>query len=154
MPIPLEIALLKGFGPLFFGQTAEEAIALFGQPEETQTLSDDILNTSTYVMHYWGRGFSLFFDTQHNKTFNDVEVDNKEVLLFKQKVFTLNEKQLIDLLAQNGYKLSETENQEWGEKRLSFDEAGLDCYFENGKLSSINFGILNLNDESFRYFPN
>jgi len=154
MPIPLEIALLKGFGPLFFGQTTEEAIALFGEPEEVQTLSDEILNSSTYVMHYWGRGFSLFFDLQANKTFNCVEVDNKEVMLFKQKVFILPEKELISLMDKNGYTLSETENQEWGEKRLSFDDAGLDCYYENGKLSSINFGVLNIGDDNFRYFPN
>ena len=153
MNLSFEIHLLKGFGTFNFGQTAEEALTLFGPPEETQTLDDDILNTSSYVMHYWSFGVSLFFDNLKNKTFTSVEIDNAGTLLFGQKIFLLNEKMLIDLMKQNGHKISETEQHTWGEKRLSFDEVALDCYYENNKLSSVNFGVLNLG-ENFSYFPN
>ena len=153
MNFNFEIHLLKGFGEFNFGQTAEEAFKLFGEPEETQTLEDDILKTSSYVMHYWSFGVSLFFDNNKNKTFTSIEIDNQGTVLFGQKIFTINEKALIELMKQNGQTLSETEQHTWGEKRLSFDEAGLDCYFENNKLSSINFGILNPGD-NFSYFPN
>ncbi|MGZ3884700.1 MAG: hypothetical protein ACXVP0_17640 [Bacteroidia bacterium] len=148
-----EIHLLKGFGTFNFGQTADEALKLFGPPEETQTLEDDILKTSSYVMHYWTLGVSLFFDNLKNKTFSSVEVDNPETILFGKNIFELNEKQLGELMKQNGYALSETEQHTWGEKRLSFDDVCLDCYFENGRLSSINFGVLNSPD-TFSYFPN
>src|SRR5437773_93518 len=153
MTLVPEIYLLKGFALLNFGQTVPEALALFGEPEESQTLEDNILNTSTFVIHYWSKGFSLFFDDKNKKIFNSVEADNKDCLLFKQKIFSLDEKKLVGLMKENGYKLSETETHEWGEKRLSFDEAGLDCYFENGKLTSVNFGILGF-DSNFTYFPN
>lgn len=148
-----EIKLLRGFCNLNFGQSVTEAEQLFGAPEESVVLEDDILNASSYVMHYWDQGFSLFFDNHKNKVFNSVEVDNPETLLFNEKVFTLKENQLIALLKLNGYPLTDTEHHEWGEKRISFDDANLDCYFENGRLVSINFGVSEIAN-NFVFSPN
>ncbi|MCD6017758.1 MAG: hypothetical protein K0S53_879 [Bacteroidetes bacterium] len=148
-----QINLLKGFCTLNFGVSSVDAELVFGKPEEMQVLDDPILETSCTVYHYWDSGFSLFFDNKNAMKFGSVEVDNKDTLLFGQKLFSLNEKQLTDLMKEHKYELSDTERQEWGEKRLSFDEAGLDCYFENGKLTSINFGVI---DEpgTFEFLPN
>lgn len=148
-----EIKLLKGFCNLSFGENADTIKKIFGDPEEIQELTDDILNTSSTVFHYWDMGFSLFFDNHKNSSFTSVEIDNKDTLLFDTKIFHLKEKEIIELMSKNGYKLSDTENHDWGEKRLSFDEAGLDCYFQNQKLASVNFGIGN-RPEDFYYFPN
>jgi hypothetical protein len=148
-----EIKLLKGFCNLAFGATKEVAKLTFGEPEEVQNLEDDILNNNSLVYHYWEQGYSLFFDMNKNQSFCSVEIDNKETLLFNEPVFTLKEKELIALMERNGYKLSDTEVHNWGEKRVSFDEAGLDCYFENNKLVSVNFGLLD-NDPNFYFFPN
>jgi hypothetical protein len=148
-----QINLLKGFCTLNFGVSSVDAELVFGKPEEMQVLEDPILETSCTVYHYWDSGFSLFFDNKNAMKFGSVEVDNKDTLLFGKKLFFLNEKQLTDLMKEHKYELSDTERQEWGEKRLSFDEAGLDCYFENGKLTSINFGVI---DEpgTFEFLPN
>jgi len=148
-----EIRLLKGFCSLNFGQNPNDTELVFGAPEETQSLTDDILDTSSFVMHYWSKGFSLFFDVNNNQSLHIVEVDNSNTLLFGKQVFSLKEPELIDLLKTNGFKLSDSERHEWGEKRLSFDEAGLDCYYENGKLTTISFSLVQAN-ENFRYFPN
>jgi hypothetical protein len=148
-----EIKLRIGFGDLLFFSTTTEAEKVFGKPEEIQVLDDSILETSCTVYHYWDKGFSLFFDNKNLKKMSSVEVDNRDSLLFNLKIFSLNEKQLIELLNTNGFKLSDTEKQDWGEKRVSFDDAGLDCYFENDKLVSLNFGSI---DETtlFNYSPN
>ncbi|MES2568185.1 MAG: hypothetical protein V4565_15025 [Bacteroidota bacterium] len=145
--------MLKGFCTLNFGVSSVDAELVFGKPEEMQVLDDPILETSCTVYHYWDSGFSLFFDNKNAMKFGSVEVDNKETLLFGQKLFFLNEKQLTELMKVHNYGLSDTEKQDWGEKRLSFDEAGLDCYFENDKLTSINFGVI---DEpgTFEFLPN
>ena len=148
-----EIKLLTGFCSITFGETIENVKKIVGEPEEIQQLTNEILNTSSTVYHYWDLGYSLFFDTTKNNTFCSVELDNKDALLFNTKLFTLKEKEIIQLLKVNGFKLSDTETHEWGEKRLSFDEAGLDCYFENQKLVSVNFGIIDTG-ENFYYFPN
>lgn len=148
-----EINLLKSFCTLPFGSTKDAAVGVFGQPEEIQNLTDDILNNNSMVYHYWNEGYSLFFDTNRDQSFCSVEIDNKEATLFGVRIFLLKEKEIIDLMKQNGYALSDSEVHKWGERRISFDEAGLDCYFENNKLVSVNFGLLET-ENNFYYFPN
>jgi hypothetical protein len=148
-----EIMLLKGFCGISFGESKENIVKIFGEPEEIQNLTDDILNNNSLVYHYWEYGFSLFFDTNAEQAFCNVEIDNRETLLFDVKLFSLREKEIVELMKQNGYELSDSEMHQWGEKRISFDSAGLDCYFENNKLVSVNFGILE-SDNKFYYFPN
>jgi hypothetical protein len=148
-----EIKLLQGFCELQFGASRDEAVAKFGDPEETQDLLDEELNNESLVYHYWNEGYSLFFDKHRDHTFWSVEIDNKETTLFGVKVFTLREKELITLMKDNGYQLSDSEVHQWGEKRVSFDKAGLDCYFENNRLVSINFGVVESNN-TFLFFPN
>lgn len=151
-----EIRPLTGFCSLNFGQTKEEAIALFGPPSEEQTLTDAVFDTSSLVFHYWDLGFSLFFDNLKSQIFASVEIDNPETLLFGIKLFELNENEVTELLKSKGFPLSESEKESWGEKRLSFDDAGLDCYFQNNKLLSVNFGTIETDetDNGFYYFPN
>ena len=148
-----QINLLSGFSNYKFGQNIAEAELLFGKAEETQVLDDPILETSCTVLHYWDLGFSLFFDNKNFKKFSSVEVDNDETTLFSQLIFKLKEIQLIELMKKNNFALTDTEQQEWGEKRISFDEAGLDCYFENGKLVSINFGVID-DINNYAFLPN
>ena len=64
-----EIKLLQGFCSLNFGASQEDAILIFGEPDEIQNINDDILNNSSLVAHYWDLGFSLFFDNHFNKRF-------------------------------------------------------------------------------------
>ena len=153
MKFNAQIFLLKGFSNFNFGQTVADAELFFGKAEETQVLDDDILETSCTVLHYWERGFSLFFDNKNFKKFSSVEVDNEDTLLYGEKIFSLKEQQVVDLMKQNNFTLSDSEQQDWGEKRISFDEAGLDCYFENGRMSSINFGVID-EPNSFGFLPN
>lgn len=135
----IAIYLLKGLAGLKFGETMKRAVSVFGEADECEELFDELLNEKSQVCHYWDKGFSLFFKDNADKTFTCAEVDDRDAVLFGEKVFTLNEKQVIDLLKKNGFILTETEQHAWGEKRLSFDDAFADLYFENGKLVSINF---------------
>lgn len=153
MSVPPEIRLLKGFCTLAFGATKENAVLLFGEPEEIQNLEDDILSNHSLVYHYWDQGYSLFFDVNKNHTFCSVEIDNKDTLLFDTLLFSLKEKEIIALMKQNGFELTDTEVHQWGERRVSFDSACLDCYFENNRLISVNFSSFD-DKPDFRYFPN
>ncbi len=151
--IILEVKPKQGLGPLKFGALLNEAKIIFGEPDETENLLDDILNSNAFIMHYWEKGYSLFFDANSNYAFTSVEIENEETVLFGEAIFDLNETQIIELFDKNGYKLTDSETHNWGEKRISFDDALVDFYFEKGKLISINFGIVN-DDNSFHYFPN
>jgi len=57
-------------------------------------------------------------------------------------IFNFTEKQVIGLFKDKGIYLFEQEYHEWGEKRLSFDEANIDFYFEKNRLVSINYGLI------------
>lgn len=127
-----------GLSSLSFGSSMEDAEILFGKPEDTQ-LIDDLEEFQTTVWHYWENGFTLFFDEQNQQLFNCAEIDNTEAQLWGEKVFNLKEQQIIELFKENGITIYESEFHEWGEKRLSFDEANIDFYFEKNKLISINY---------------
>ncbi|HEY0030795.1 MAG TPA: hypothetical protein VGC65_08565 [Bacteroidia bacterium] len=139
MSLLLEIKPAIGLSNLPFGASMPEAERMFGKAEEAELL-DDIEEYQSTVWHYWENGFSLFFDESEQQVFCCVEIDNSNVLLWGQKIFDLNEKQIIELFNGKGIKEFETELHEWGERRLSFDEANIDFYFEKNKLSSINYG--------------
>jgi hypothetical protein len=150
----LNLFPLKGFNTLLFGCTPKEFTAVYGEPSEIEELKDEVFNDHATVYHYWDLGFSAFFTKKPNETFSSIEIDNKGALMFDKKIFELNEKQVIALFKEQTYKLSESEMHEWGEKRLSFDDAGVDLYFANNKLASINYGSITDVAGPFYYFPN
>jgi hypothetical protein len=139
MNYELEIKPCVGLSTLLFGAKPNEAEECFGSPEDKE-LIDDIEEAKSTVWHYWEQGFSLFFDEGSNNEFCCVEIDNPQTILWGIKIFDLNEKKIIDLFQQNGYTLSDSELHDWGEKRISFDDANIDFYFQKNKLVSINFG--------------
>jgi hypothetical protein len=111
-----QINLLKGFCTLNFGVTVVDAELVFGKPEEIQVLDDPILETSCTVYHYWESGFSLFFDNKNSMKFGSVEVDNEDTLLFNKKIFSLKEQELIDLMKDHKYILTDSEKTRMGRK--------------------------------------
>ncbi len=152
MEVIPEIQLNKGYCGFPFGAHCENAVLHFGAPEEIQELNDELLDNAV-VYHYWSKGFSLFFDPAQNMAFTSVETNNEDTTLFNTNLFTLREKELVTLMQQNGFKMTDSEMHEWGEKRVSFDGAGLDCYFENHRLISINFSYTEISP-AFNYSPN
>lgn len=153
IPLSLEIIPLKGLNILPFGSEMAQAVRILGEPEEMEKLTDDILNSDSEVYHYWNIGLSLFFNKQSGLKLTCIEIDSKDAILWGKKLFTLSEKEIKELFHQNGFEVSETENHEWGETRISFDDALIDLYFENGVLTSANFGYFQ-DDHSYYFFPN
>ena len=138
MLLQLEIKPGIGLSSLTFGASMADAEKVFGANEEVQ-LIDDFEEFKTTVWHYWDNGFTLFFDEQNGQVFNCVEIDNLEAQLWGQTIFDLKEIQIIELFKSKHILTYETEQHEWGEKRLSFDDANIDFYFNNNKLISINY---------------
>jgi hypothetical protein len=135
----LQIKPCIGLATLIFGTTMTDIEMILGKADAIELL-DDIEDCQSTVWHYFEKGFSLFFDENKNQVFCSVEIDNPEVELWGQKVFSLKEKQVIELFKTKAITDYETEVHEWGEKRLSFDSANIDFYFERNKLVSINYG--------------
>jgi hypothetical protein len=149
---PLEIKPRKGINGLHFGTGCTEAEDYFGKPEETEEL-EGVDNSKSLVWHFWEKGFSLFFDSQHGNRFSCVEIDDPESLLWGKKIFLMTEAELKAFFTANGFTQIDTEDHEWGERRVSFDDALIDFYFEKGEMTSINYGIA-FGEEHMLILPN
>jgi hypothetical protein len=138
----LEACLLKSFASLPFGARTTDALKLFGPAEETEEL-EAVDGSKSAVWHYWSKGFTLFFDGPKTDRFCCAEIDNSvDLKMWEIAIFSLNEPQLKQLFVQNGFKELDEERHEWGEKRITFDDAMADFYFENGKMVSVNFSTM------------
>ncbi len=138
----LEIIPRQGVCKLRFGATMMDAQRYFGKPESVEHI-DDIEEYKSIVWHYWQKGFSLFFDDAQQNTFSCVELDDSRTILWNQELFKLGEKEIIKLFKERGFIAIDTEEHEWGEKRVSFDDAMVDLYFEGEVLTSVNCCIPN-----------
>ncbi len=142
-----DILLQDGFGNLRFGASPEEAETCFGKPDETDELEGPD-GSHSLVWHYLDHGFSLFFDRGSRDMFSCVELDAQtKPELWGTPLFSLSEKELKALFKANNYTEIDEERHTWGEKRITFDEAHIDFYFEKGRMVSINFGVMLTGDE-------
>jgi hypothetical protein len=154
MPAPiLEIKPRSGINGLAFGTSTAEAEGQFGKPDETEELEGGT-DANSLVWHFWEKGFSLFFDIQQGKRFSCVEIDHPESVLWGKKIFRLSETELKSFFTDKGFKTIDIEDHEWGERRISFDDALIDFYFEKGKMISINYGISLGGEEKMLILPN
>ena len=140
----LEIKPLEGFGALEFGAAPEEVFEYLGQPDEDEVFEDDE-EGSTTVYHFWDMAVSAFFEDEEEPGLINIETDNEEATLFGQLVFTLKEDEIIKLMKANGFSEIDTEIMESeeseNEKRVSFDDAMIDFFFEDDKLSAVSWGV-------------
>jgi hypothetical protein len=137
----MEARLREGFGPLNFGCSQRICLEHFGEPDERETL-EGLDGSSSGVWHYWEKGFSLFFDEDQGSRFCCVEIDQAFPLKIDgQEVFGRTEKDVIDIMKGKGFAVTDTEQHEWGERRVTFDDIVADFYFERGRLVSINYSI-------------
>jgi hypothetical protein len=71
-----------------------------------------------------------------------LEIKDPAAVLFDRKVFEMDEFQIQDLMINQGFKEIDAENLPWGGKRISFEDANIDFYYEDDKLTAINWGIV------------
>jgi hypothetical protein len=134
----LEIHPKLGTDNLKFGTQIEKVLELVGTPDETTNLDND--DVTTVVCNYWDKGYSLFFEGDDNPVFTCADIDNHNITLFGKKIFELKKKDIVTLMGANGFANPETEEEVWGETRLSYPDAVIDFYFEEGELNSVSWG--------------
>ena len=138
----LEIRPLVGFGELKFGADQSDVENYLGEPQEIEDLPGEADESDAEVWNYWDEGHTVFFEKDMENKCTCFETDNDEAILFGKNIFDLNEKQIIELMETKGYREIDTEDEEWGERRISYSDAVMDFYFEDDQLISVSWGVM------------
>lgn len=141
----MEILLLEGLNDLKFGDTPATVEKVLGKPQEMKNLSEEgdevDEELDTILWEYDNEGLTVFFEGKNNHVLSCFETDNADAILFGKKVFEMNEQQIVALMKENGLTQIDKEVEEWGEKRVSFDEGLIDFYFQDEELITVNWGV-------------
>ncbi len=149
----LVINPLKGLNNLKFGSSKKDVENYFGKPEDTETIEveeDDL--SDAIVWNYDELGFSAFFENDLDDLLTCFDISNDDVTLFDKKVFEMDKKKIIDLMKKHGFSEVESEDEDWGEHRMSFNDAVMDFYFEGNQLVSISWGVM-IDDDNKVQWP-
>jgi hypothetical protein len=143
--LKLEIIPKTGFGQICFGDLSEKVIAILGEPEDIENI-EDVDGFNTIVLYYWEMGITIFFEGREKSVVSCIETENPDSVMFGKTIFDMTEKDIIALMKEKGYEVEEVENETTGERRVSYDDAMIDFFFEDGDLIAVNWGVL-VNDK-------
>jgi hypothetical protein len=130
-----------GFGEIKFGEISEKVVGILGESDEVENITDDD-GFNVVILNYWEKGISVFFEGMEKSVVSCIETDHPDATLFNNKVFNLTEEEVVALMAENGFEIAETEVEESGEKRISYDDALIDFFYLDGDLVAVNWGVL------------
>lgn len=134
----LTIKIKKGIGDLTFGMPVEEVVNLMGTADEVENI-DNAADESTTVLRYNEEGLTLFCEGE-NPTLACIDVSNEDCTLFGETIFDLEERNLVDLMVKNNFTEQDVDEEDWGERRVTFNEGNIDFYYDNGDLISVILG--------------
>ncbi len=135
----LEIKLKEGIGELAFNSSIDQAIKLFGKPNDVENIGEDI-DYPTTILHYDNLGLSLFFETNETGKLTCIDIDNLDATIFGQKILDCTSRKIEELMIKNNIFNETKEKEDWGEMRISFEDYSIDFYFIDDKLVSVTFG--------------
>ncbi|MFO7979119.1 MAG: hypothetical protein R6U64_10715 [Bacteroidales bacterium] len=135
----LEIKPLVGFGDLKFGASKQEVEEYFGKPQEIEMLESDEDSTKTETWNYWEEGHTVYFEKEEGDVCFNFETDDEQVTLFGKKVFEMDLNEVLALMNEQGYQDHEIDDEEEGERILSFFDAMIDFVFDENGLGLISW---------------
>lgn len=132
----------KGYGEIPFGMTIDETVKLLNMPDFYEELSDmeETGNRSIYY-EYDAIQTNIYFEGVTKSVVACFETENEAATLFGKKVFDLKKADVVKLMKDNGFKELEEETED-GELRVSFEDAMIDFFFTEDKMTAISWGVL------------
>lgn len=132
------IEIHKGLGDVTFDMPVEKVVSILGEPSEVESI-DNASDEPTTVLHYNDDGVTLFFEGE-NPSLQCIDISCEDATLFGTEIFDLGEKDLVKLMVKNNYCEQDVDNEDWGERRVSFNEGNIDFFFEDDEMTSVIFG--------------
>ena len=139
--LTLEIKPKTGFGEICFGDLSEKVISILGQPEDMENI-EDVDGFPTVVLYYYELGITVFFEGKTKSVAACFETENSDATMFGKTIFQMTKQDILDLMASKGYEVAEMEVEITGEHRVSYDDAMIDFFFDDGHLVVVNWGVL------------
>lgn len=133
-----EIKIKEGLGDMRFGMTVEAIEAVMGRPEEVEHI-ENAADEPTTVLHYNELGITLFFEREP-QVLACIDIANEQCTLFGKEVFDLDERELVKLMVANDFTEQDVDQEDWGDRRVSFPQGNIDFYFADGEITSIIMG--------------
>ena len=133
---------LKGFGEIPFGMSLDEAVKLLGSPNFYEELSDmEETGNRSIFYEYDDIDTNIYFEGITKSVVACFETENPDAVLYGTKVMELNRAEVIELMRENGFKELEEEDED-GEHRISFEDAMIDFFFSDNKMTAVSWGVL------------
>ena len=143
----LDVKIGDGLGDIKFGFTKEKLKYLIGEPNEIDTYnaSGEEDGYLTESWHYDEHEFSVSFDEEDNWRLSTISISSPDSTYKSHQLIGKPMEEVMDLidadeLGEN--ELDDLSDDNIDQKLISFIRASLNLWFENGKLSEIQWGVL------------
>ena len=133
---------LKGYGEIPFGMTLDEAVKMLGMPNFYEELNDmeETENRSIYY-EYDDLQTNIYFEGITKSVVACFETENENATLYGKKVFDLDQNAVIEMMKAKGFTELEQETED-SELRISFEDALIDFFFDEGGMTAVSWGVL------------
>jgi len=132
------IKLKEGIDNLYFNMPIEETVEILGTADEVENI-ENAVDEETIVLKYNELGLTMFFEGE-NPTLACIDTCNEESTLFGEKIFDMDERSIVRLMVAHDYAEQDVDEEDWGERRITFPQGNIDFYFDEGELVSIIMG--------------
>lgn len=134
----LNINVKEGLGAIRFDMPVEEVVSILGEADEVENI-DNAIDESTTVLRYNDDTLTLFFEGDC-PILTCIDTEDDEITLFGENIFDMSEREIVQLMVNHNFFEQDVEIEDWGERRVSFNEGNIDFFFEDDELLSVVFG--------------
>ncbi len=151
------IELGKGIGNLKFGITRKQVVALLGEPSEKETIEEDEDMGSSEAWHYDELELSVTFDEDDDWKLSSIAASSSEFTFEGIDLLGLSQEEVmqqIEIMNLGDIETEEIIGEESEDQQVAtIAEVSLNLWFENGKLSEIQWAPYWDEDEETYIWP-
>jgi hypothetical protein len=140
-----DILIGKGLDDIRFGMTRSEVKKVLGEPDEVdQYASSEESDDNTEAFHYDEIEVSVSFDELDDWRLSSIAVSDPAAVLEGVKLIGVSDEELLEKVS--GLELGEYDREDVSSPEspdnevISFYESSINFWFEDGKVSEIQFG--------------
>ena|ERR1035438_8930530 len=144
-----EIVLGRGIGEIILGMTKDELAGILGEPDEIDTF-EEIEKKDWESYRYDILNCSFTFDPDHEDRLIEISIDNEYFHIGHFIRIGVRQEEIVSKRLEEkygNYMIKDMGDEEFPTRELmSFDDVGLNLWFDFGRVSIIQISILTSKD--------